>query len=65
MSTSSAAARIQNLRAEVVASIRSREPRDVQLAKADAYIAAIREYARASGRRLPIPNRVAVLRQLG
>jgi hypothetical protein len=59
------AARVQALRADLIVSIRAHDPRDTQLAKADAYIAAIKDYATASKRRLSVPNRYAVLRQLG
>ena len=49
----------------VVASIRAHEARDRQLALADEYIAAIKAHGKVIRRRLPIPNRLAILRQLG
>ena len=36
-----------------------------KLAAADAYIAAIETHAKATGRKLPVPNRYAIFRQLG
>ena len=45
--------------------IAARAPYDRQLELADAYIAAIKAHGKATGRRLPVPNRYAVLRQLG
>jgi hypothetical protein len=49
----------------VVASLRRREPYEVQVAKAEAYRAAIAAHAKATGRRLPVPTVAAILRVLG
>jgi hypothetical protein len=48
----------------LVASIHARDPLVEQLAKADAYIAAIKAHGKLLGQRLPVPNRYAILRQL-
>lgn len=49
----------------LVVAIRSRVPHSEQLAQADVYIAAIKAHAKATDRKLPVPNRFAILRQLG
>jgi len=48
----------------LVLAIRAHEPRKRQLELADLYIARIEDHARATGRKLPVPNRYAILRQL-
>ena len=58
-------AAVMEKRAILVTLIRRRAPYRQQLAAADAYIEAIRVYAKATGRKLPVPNRHAILRQLG
>ncbi len=51
-------------RDRLILAVRTHEPRERQLALADEYIAAITAHAKAIGRKMPIPNRMAVLRQL-
>ena len=56
--------RVSRARDWVVAAIRRREPYEVQVAKAEAYRAAIRTHAKTTGRRLPVPTVAAILRVL-
>jgi hypothetical protein len=51
-------------RQALIVSIRARESRAEQLTKADAYILAVKAHAKELGRRLPVPNRYAIIRQL-
>jgi hypothetical protein len=51
-------------RAALVDLIRAHAPRPQIEAAADTYIAAIRERAKATGRRLPVPSRPAIIRLL-
>jgi hypothetical protein len=55
---------VADKRAGLMMRIRERAPREAQLEAADAYIAAIKEHGKVLGRKLPIPNRLAILRQL-
>jgi hypothetical protein len=48
----------------LVTLIRAREPREQIERAADTYIRAIRERARATKRRLPVPTRAAIIRLL-
>jgi len=64
MSTATRAA-VLKARDALVLAIRAHEPRKRQLELADLYIARIKEHARTTGRRLPVPNRYHLLRQLG
>jgi hypothetical protein len=58
-------ARVRAARDALIQAIRAHAPRDEQLQLADKYISAIKGHARATGRRLPIPNRFHLLRVLG
>jgi len=51
-------------RAALVLLIRAKAPREELERAADAYIAAVRKRARASGRRLPVPSRAGIIRLL-
>jgi hypothetical protein len=56
---------VRAARDALIQSIWAHASRDEQLRLADEYIAAIKGHARATGRRLPIPNRFHLLRVLG
>jgi acyl-CoA reductase-like NAD-dependent aldehyde dehydrogenase len=51
-------------RERLVLLLRAHAPRAEQEAAADAYIAAIKRQAKATGRRLPVPSRAGILRLL-
>jgi len=51
-------------RERLVLLLRAHAPRAEQEAAADQYIVAIRERARATGRRLPVPSRAGIIRLL-
>jgi hypothetical protein len=51
-------------RAALIALIRAKAPRAELERAAEAYITAIRERGRATGRRLPVPSRAAIIRLL-
>jgi hypothetical protein len=56
---------VRTARDALIQAIRAHAPRDEQMRLADEYISAIKSHARATGRRLPIPNRFHLLRALG
>lgn len=55
---------VARARDNLIMAIRNRANREHQLTCADLYISAIKAHAKATGRKLPVPNRFSVIRQL-